>query len=109
MPNNATTTGDPAEVVPYSFAPQDALAFLPRTVDECVALVPATQRHRALDIGCAVGRATFELSKHFDEVRSLIHMHLRICMCCYCACCVEAVGCSHHHSFALPVYLPICR
>lgn len=60
--------GDPALVVPYSFAPQDALAFLPRTVEQSVALVPATQRRRALDIGCAVGRATFELSKHFDEV-----------------------------------------
>jgi hypothetical protein len=30
--------------------------------------VNAGQRHRALDIGCAVGRATFEFTKTFDEV-----------------------------------------
>lgn len=28
----------------------------------------STEPRRALDIGCAVGRSTFELSKHFDEV-----------------------------------------
>ncbi|GAB9476328.1 putative 4-mercaptohistidine n1-methyltransferase, ovoa c-terminal domain [Globisporangium polare] len=67
--------GDPAQVVPYSFAPQDALAFLPRTVEECVAHVPAIQRHRALDIGCAVGRATFELSKHFDHATGIDFSH----------------------------------
>lgn len=61
-------SGDPTEVVPFSFAPMDALNFLPHTVNECVNLLPIKQRHRALDIGCAVGRATFELSKYFDEV-----------------------------------------
>lgn len=67
--------GDPAEVVPYSFAPKDALAFLPLTVEECVKHVPSTQRRRALDIGCAVGRATFELSKHFDEATGIDFSH----------------------------------
>lgn len=74
--------GDPAQVVPYSFAPQDALAFLPRTVEECVEHVPAIQRHRALDIGCAVGRATFELSKHFDQVVSTVSLYIQSCITC---------------------------
>ncbi|CAI5743356.1 unnamed protein product [Peronospora destructor] len=60
--------GEPSAVVPYSFAPRDALEFLPRTVEDCANLTPASQRGRALDLGCAVGRATFELSKHYDEV-----------------------------------------
>ncbi|KAL3656586.1 hypothetical protein V7S43_018584 [Phytophthora oleae] len=58
---------EPSTVVPYSFAPQDALQFLPRTVERCAKLTPATQLGRALDIGCAVGRATFELSKYYEE------------------------------------------
>lgn len=61
--------GDPSAVVPYSFAPLDALQFLPRTVERCAKMTPDGQHGRALDIGCAVGRATFELSKFYDEVR----------------------------------------
>ncbi|KAJ0401255.1 hypothetical protein P43SY_010979 [Pythium insidiosum] len=67
--------GEPRDVAPYRFAPQDALNFLPKTVDECVQLVPAGQRRRALDIGCAVGRATFEFSKHFDEAIGIDFSH----------------------------------
>ncbi|KAF4321591.1 hypothetical protein BBO99_00004577 [Phytophthora kernoviae] len=59
--------GKPATVAPFSFAPQDALNFLPRTVERCAKLASSTHHGRALDIGCAVGRATFELSKYYDE------------------------------------------
>ena len=31
----------------------------------------ATNTYRALDLGCATGRATFELAKHFDEVEGI--------------------------------------
>ncbi|TMW64271.1 hypothetical protein Poli38472_012893 [Pythium oligandrum] len=67
--------GDPKEVVPYSFAPVDALNFLPLTVEECARHVQPNQRGRALDIGCAVGRATFELSKHFNEAIGIDFSH----------------------------------
>ncbi|KAF0688261.1 Aste57867_20131 [Aphanomyces stellatus] len=60
--------GDSSEVVPYPFAPADALAFLPRCVKAAAAHAAPTHRHRALEIGCAVGRSSFELSRHFDEV-----------------------------------------
>lgn len=33
----------------------------------CARLTPEHRRGRALDVGCAVGRATFELSRYFDE------------------------------------------
>lgn len=54
-------------MAPFAFSPADALAFLPRSVDAAARLLPAEGRARALDVGCAVGRATFELSRHFDE------------------------------------------
>ncbi|KAI9914994.1 hypothetical protein PsorP6_007769 [Peronosclerospora sorghi] len=59
--------GEPSVVVPYSFAPKDALQFLSRTVERCATLSALSHRDRALDIGCAVGRATFELSKYYHE------------------------------------------
>ncbi|OWZ03479.1 hypothetical protein PHMEG_00024781 [Phytophthora megakarya] len=59
---------EPSTIVPYSFAPLDALQFLPRTVERCAKLTPTSHLGRALDIGCAVGRTTFELSKYYDEV-----------------------------------------
>ncbi|TDH67838.1 hypothetical protein CCR75_001958 [Bremia lactucae] len=62
---------EPSTTVPYSFAPLDALQFLPRTVERCNNISPSTQHDRALDIGCAVGRATFELSKYYDEVMGI--------------------------------------
>jgi hypothetical protein len=64
-------------VLPYSFAPKDALEFLPRTVERCAKLAPADKHARALDIGCAVGRATFELSKYYDEVRDSVFSRQR--------------------------------
>ncbi|DAZ98002.1 TPA: hypothetical protein N0F65_005160 [Lagenidium giganteum] len=67
--------GDPKKVVPYAFAPQDAVAFLPRTVEESARLTPTGQRRRALDVGCAVGRATFELARHFDEAVGVDFSH----------------------------------
>ncbi|CEG38624.1 Putative 4-mercaptohistidine N1-methyltranferase, OvoA C-terminal domain [Plasmopara halstedii] len=59
---------EPSTIVPYDFAPLDALQFLPRIVERCSKLSNLSQRGRGLDLGCAVGRATFELSKYYDEV-----------------------------------------
>ncbi|KAG9412367.1 hypothetical protein AC1031_015289 [Aphanomyces cochlioides] len=60
--------GDSSEVVPYPFAPADALQFLPRCVNDTIVHTKPEQRQRALEVGCAVGRSSFELSRHFDEV-----------------------------------------
>lgn len=57
--------GQDQEQLPFSFGPYNALHFPVRYVTECVT-VP--QGKRALEVGCAVGRASFELSKHFNEV-----------------------------------------
>ncbi|OQR95049.1 hypothetical protein ACHHYP_00474 [Achlya hypogyna] len=60
--------GKPEEVVPYPFAPKEALSFLSRTVTDTVKLSRPDMRHRALEVGCSVGRSSFELSRTFDEV-----------------------------------------
>lgn len=57
--------GEADRQMPWDFGPSSALDFPVRCVREGVQL-PASGR--ALDIGCAVGRATFEFATIFDEV-----------------------------------------
>jgi putative 4-mercaptohistidine N1-methyltranferase len=62
--------GEPTDQMPYAFGPQGAVNFPSR----CAQLVLDAAKQvgitggRALDLGCAVGRATFELARGFDEV-----------------------------------------
>jgi putative 4-mercaptohistidine N1-methyltranferase len=59
------------EVLPWAFGPKDALGFAVRSVTELLDshLLPTpTSRGRALDLGCAVGRSSYELSAVCDEV-----------------------------------------
>ena len=42
--------------------------FAEQCVDRFLQIAQPKQRQRALDIGCAVGRASFELAKQFDHV-----------------------------------------
>lgn len=68
--------GAPVDVMPFSNGPMNALTFLKQTVLDCATRVPKTQRRRrALDVGCAVGGSTFELSQYFDEVRGIDFSH----------------------------------
>ena len=53
------------EVLPYPDGPRDALGFAVRTVTENL---PPTPAGSALDVGCAVGRSSFELSKFCKSV-----------------------------------------
>ncbi len=57
--------GEPDHILPYSFGPRQALGFPQRTVTE---LVKETSGARALELGCAVGRAAFELSRFCHQV-----------------------------------------
>lgn len=60
--------GGAEEVLPWGAGPVAALNYPVRCVTECVdvAILPAAAR--ALDVGCAVGRSTFELARHCTEV-----------------------------------------
>lgn len=51
------------EILPYAFGPKDALEYPARCVSECV-----TASGRALDLGCAVGRSSFELARTCSDV-----------------------------------------
>jgi len=65
--------GSSEEVMPWSFGPREALHFPVRTVSE---LIDNGEGHsRALDLGCAVGRSTLELTKQFDEVIGIDFSH----------------------------------
>ena len=64
-----------AEILPYADAPHSALGFTERLASECAAAVADGSRTRALDIGCSVGGATFELRKHFDSVVGIDFSH----------------------------------
>ena len=60
--------GTPEEILPYGFGPREALDFPSRCARLCLdgAALPAVAR--ALDVGCSVGRATFELARGCSEV-----------------------------------------
>ena len=60
--------GSASEIMPWAFGPAEALHFPVRTVST---FLDNTPRDRALDLGCAVGRSTFELSRTCREVIGL--------------------------------------
>ncbi len=60
--------GTAEEILPYPFGPRQALGYPVRCVTDCVELAALTAGTRALDLGCAVGRAAFELARQCAEV-----------------------------------------
>ncbi len=65
--------GAAQEVLPWEQGPQAALGFAVRTVTELAdfSLKPVS----ALDLGCAVGRSSFELAKHCASVIGIDYSH----------------------------------
>ena len=55
-------------ILPHDNAPTNGLRFPQRVVNLLTSLGPARTNNCALDIGCAVGGASFELAKSFDHV-----------------------------------------
>ena len=60
--------GRDEEVLPYPFGPAGALDFAVRVVNECIDLTRLPAQARGLDLGCAVGRSSFELARWCHEV-----------------------------------------
>jgi putative 4-mercaptohistidine N1-methyltranferase len=56
------------EQFPYPFGGSDALDFPKRCALEGVDLDNLPSEARALDLGCSVGRSSFELARHYKEV-----------------------------------------
>jgi len=60
--------GSDGEILPFPVGPREALHFPERCVHQCVDKEALPPRARALDIGCAVGRSSFELARICDTV-----------------------------------------
>jgi putative 4-mercaptohistidine N1-methyltranferase len=60
--------GTPQEVLPESLGSSDALGYPGRCVSECLEVASLPAEARALDLGCAVGRASFELARSCRSV-----------------------------------------
>ena len=60
---------------PYAFGGADALDFPKRCALEGVDFGKLPAGARALDLGCSVGRSSFELARHCDEVIGIDYSH----------------------------------
>jgi len=63
--------GTPEQICPLLPEARAACGFPVRCVSESLRHIELQKRGRALDLGCAVGRSSFELGRHFDEVTGL--------------------------------------
>ena len=59
--------GKPDEVLPWEFGPSNALNYPMRCITECIDTENIPNNARALDLGCAVGRSTFELARYCKQ------------------------------------------
>ncbi|MEM8867878.1 MAG: putative 4-mercaptohistidine N1-methyltransferase [Verrucomicrobiota bacterium] len=60
---------------PYPMGAVDALGFPQRCVEEGLDLCRLNVSSRALDLGCAVGRSSFELARYCGEVIGIDYSH----------------------------------
>jgi putative 4-mercaptohistidine N1-methyltranferase len=60
--------GTPEQICPLLPEAGTACGFPARCVSDSLRHIVLEKRGRALDLGCAVGRSSFELGRHFDEV-----------------------------------------
>ncbi|CAL1532145.1 unnamed protein product [Lymnaea stagnalis] len=62
--------GTPDQLLPFQFGPKDSLDFPKRCADLCLKYYQPREGipNRALDIGCAVGRSSFELTRGVEQV-----------------------------------------
>ncbi len=69
--------GAPADILPYDFGPREALDFPARCAAECMdfARPGAGGPLCALDVGCAAGRAAFELARSCERVVGIDFSH----------------------------------
>lgn len=67
--------GEPHEVLPWERGPKEALGFAVRTVTELLDAAAVPAEGTALDLGCAVGRSSFELARHVRKVTGIDYSH----------------------------------
>ncbi|MFM8684342.1 MAG: methyltransferase domain-containing protein, partial [Chthoniobacterales bacterium] len=63
--------GSAEDTLPWSDGPRGALGFAERCVSELLDCSGVEKNARALDVGCAVGRSSFELARHCRSVTGI--------------------------------------
>ena len=63
--------GDNSFNMPYAFGPIESLDFPTKVLHENLNIGNLSEKKNALDIGCAVGRTSFELSLYFEKVTGI--------------------------------------
>ena len=63
--------GDAAESTANTAGPFGVPNFPAACIEATIALVPTDSRDRCLDLGCSVGRSSFELARHFGHVDAI--------------------------------------
>ena len=65
---------DHEQTLPWDFGPHQAFGFHDRLA-KCIDFASLPENSRALDLGCAVGRTSFELSRQCPEVVGIDYSH----------------------------------
>ncbi len=60
--------GADQDLLPFPFGPQHSLHFPVRCVTECLDVKALPSNAKGLDLGCSVGRSSFELARHCKSV-----------------------------------------
>jgi putative 4-mercaptohistidine N1-methyltranferase len=63
--------GSAMDVMPWANGPSSGLEFAKRTVSELLDSKSLGSDAKGLDVGCAVGRSTFELARHCSTVKGI--------------------------------------
>lgn len=67
--------GTDQDQLPFSFGPNNSINFPVRCVTECLDVDLLPKSAAALDLGCAVGRSSFELARYCERVLAIDNSH----------------------------------
>jgi putative 4-mercaptohistidine N1-methyltranferase len=70
--------GTHEDQLPFPFGPKNSLHFPIRCVTECLDVDSLPSQAVALDLGCAVGRSSFELARYCEHVVAVDNSHIFI-------------------------------
>lgn len=67
--------GSDQDQMPFSFGPLNSINFPVRCVSDCVDIKRLARTAKALELGCAVGRSSFELARYCAHVTAIDTSH----------------------------------
>lgn len=70
--------GSDHDQLPFEFGPKNAINFPVRCITECLDINSLPSHATALDLGCAVGRSSFELARYCENVIAIDNSKLFI-------------------------------